>query len=216
MQSVPASLAFRRQRRDTGRMMDRQFFGYGSLVNRATHGYPRTRPATLRGWQRVWVHTTLRPAAFLSVEPADREIDGLVAEVPGADWESLDAREGAYDRQPVEARLQTCGSPTPAQVYSVRSRHTAPPGVRHPLRLSYVDVVVQGYLEVFGEAGAERFFETTSGWRGPVHDDRAAPIYTRHQVLTSWQRGFVDAQLAARGATPLEGPAPQARPAPRG
>ncbi|WP_089235205.1 gamma-glutamylcyclotransferase family protein [Tropicimonas sediminicola] len=181
-------------------MDDRQFFGYGSLVNRATHTYPRTRAARIEGWRRVWVHTVLRPWAFLSVEPAEGAIEGLLADVPGGDWSALDLREGAYRRQAVAAVLQECGSGEAAQVYSVPEEHADAPDVRHPLRLSYIDVVVQGYLEVFGESGATGFFASTAGWDAPVLDDRAAPIYPRHQRLTARQRGFVDEQLDAVGA----------------
>lgn len=177
-------------------MKDRQFFGYGSLVNGGTHDYPDTRPATLGGWRRVWVHTVLRPVAYLSVEPADCEIDGLVAIVPDADWKALDHRERAYDRHPVSATLHGCGSRTEAQVYAVPPSHAAPPDTAHPVRLSYIDVVVQGYLRVFGQAGARRFFETTAGWGGPILDDRREPRYARHQVLSARERSFVDDRIA--------------------
>lgn len=200
MNSVPTSLAFARGDGHSKAMQDRQFFGYGSLVNRATHDYPRTRPARLDGWRRVWVHTTLRPVAYLSVEPAECSIEGLVAEVPDADWAALDERERAYDRHPVSAILHECGSMAAAQVYAVPPNHAASPDVAHPVLLSYIDTVVQGFLDVFGEAGAERFFATTAGWHAPIVNDRAAPRYSRHQPPTAWQREFVDAHLAAVSA----------------
>lgn len=181
-----------------------QFFGYGSLVNAATHDYVPTRPATLPGWRRVWVHTSLRPIAYLSVERADTEIDGLVAEVPGGDWAALDARERAYDKHPIAARIHACGSETAAVVYAVPDSHAAPPDIRHPVFLSYIDVVVQGYLRLFGEAGAARFFSTTAGWDVPVVNDRAAPRYPRHQRLTEAERAFVDAGLGETLATVVD------------
>lgn len=181
-------------------MRDRQFFGYGSLVNRATHSYRRTRPARLEGWRRVWVHTNLRPLAFLSVEPAPGAIDGLVAEVPRSDWAALDERERAYDRHPVSTVLHECGSDTPAQIYAVHAGHAAPPDITHPVLLSYVDIVVQGFLDVFGETGAVRFFETTSGWQAPILNDRAAPRYTRHRPTTRREREIVDSHLSALSA----------------
>ncbi|NHX28262.1 gamma-glutamylcyclotransferase, partial [Escherichia coli] len=83
-------------------MSDPFFFGYGSLVNRATHDYARAYPATVRGWRRAWRHTRLRKLAYLSAVPdAAGEIDGLIAAVPGHDWAALDARERAYLRHPV-------------------------------------------------------------------------------------------------------------------
>lgn len=179
--------------------MTSRFFGYGSLVNRSTHGWPDARPATLPGWRRVWVHTALRPVAYLSVERAAAEIDGLTAEVVAGDWAALDAREAAYDKHPVAALCHTARTTLPVQVYAVASRHAAAPDIRHPILLSYIDVVVQGYLRTFGEAGVDRFFATTAGWDAPVLDDRAAPRYPRHQTLTAAETARVDARLAATG-----------------
>ena len=181
-----------------------RFFGYGSLVNRATHGYPNARPARLAGWRRVWAHTTLRELAFLSVVPdPGAEIEGLVADVPDGDWTALDARERAYDRHPVGVRLAACGSASDAVVYAVTPAHAAPDGTAHPVLLSYVDTVVQGFLREFGAAGAERFFTSTHGWDMPILDDRAAPRYPRAQGLTDRERGLVDAALRDIGAAPV-------------
>jgi hypothetical protein len=66
--------------------------------------------------------------------------------------------------------------------------------------LSYIDVVVQGYLREFGEEGVARFFATTDGWDAPVADDRADPIYLRHQTLTRAERALVDRWLDDLGA----------------
>ena len=77
-------------------MSDPAFFGYGSLVNVATHDYADPRPAMLHGWRRVWRKTNLREAAYLSVEPAnDSTLRGLIIhtrEFPG--WDSFGAMVG--------------------------------------------------------------------------------------------------------------------------
>ena len=175
--------------------MPRHFFGYGSLVNRATHDYPAARPARLEGWRRVWVHTPARDLAFLSVRPAMGEvIEGLVAEVPGQDWRALDAREFAYARHPVEARLDS--GALAVQVYAVPGSDAAEPSAAHPILLSYLDAVVQGFLREYGVAGAERFFDTTDGWAAPILNDRAAPRYPRAQSLSPDETALVDAFLA--------------------
>lgn len=178
------------------------FFGYGSLVNRATHDFTDPHPARLRGWCRAWRHTDLRPVAFLTAVPApDIEIEGLIAHVPGGDWDALDQREWAYDRVPATSAItHSVSSPINIAVYAVpKARHTTP-NDRYPILLSYLDVVIQGYLREFGEGGADRFFATTSGWDTPILDDRAAPRYPRHQQLTADQTDFVDARLAALNA----------------
>ena len=170
------------------------FFGYGSLVNVGTHNYANPVQASLSGWRRIWRTTTFREAAFLSVErDPSSQIDGLIARVPGSDWSDLDAREAAYTRIDVTTALAT---PHPTAIYRVHPDlvdTTAKGGIL----LSYLDVVVQGYLHAFGPDGVARFFATTSGWDLPVINDRHAPRYPRHQHLTHGERSLVDQCLAA-------------------
>jgi hypothetical protein len=183
-------------------MADPFFFGYGSLVNRDTHGFEEAHPARLTGWRRVWRHTDLRPVAFLTAVPAPgHQIDGLVAHVPGDDWAALDERERAYDRTHVtEATDHGVGRAIHIQVYSIpQGKHGAPDNA-HPVLLSYIDVVVQGYLREFGEAGVARFFQTTDGWEAPILDDRAAPVYRRAQRLGPDEEELVNDWLAALDA----------------
>ena len=52
----------------------------------------------------------------------------------------------------------------------------------------------------FGEAGVARFFATTDGWDTPILDDRAAPLYPRHQLLTPAERALTDHHLATLNA----------------
>lgn len=183
-------------------MSDPFFFGYGSLVNRSTHDYEEAYPARVQGWRRVWRHTHLRDIAFLTVEPAPGvEIDGLIAGVPQGDWAALDARETGYDRHMLKGGIAH-GAPrtVSVQLYAVPLERAAGGATRHPVLMSYLDVVVQGYLREFGEAGARAFFETTAGWDLSVLDDRDAPQYPRHRTLAASERGFVDDALADLGA----------------
>lgn len=160
------------------------FFGYGSLVNRATHDYVEAQHASLTGWRRIWVHTTQRPLAYLSVIPDEScTIHGLVARVPNDDWSALDIREYGYNRHPVQAMPRTA-SAMPAQVYAVSAENAASPQTAHPVLLSYIDTVIQGFLREFGRDGATHFFETTAGWHAPILNDRRAPKYSRAQALS--------------------------------
>ena len=176
------------------------FFGYGSLVNRDTHDFAEAHTARLRGWKRVWRHTSLRPVAFLTVVPdEDSEIDGLIAAVPGDDWAALDERERAYNRVAAAHQVTHALTHKPEiAVYSIPDGAHGHPTQAHPALLSYIDVVIQGYLREFGEDGARAFFNTTDGWDTPVLDDRADPVYPRHKVLAPDERCFVDDQLARR------------------
>lgn len=173
---------------------DPAFFGYGSLVNVATHDYASPVPATLAGWSRIWQTTTLRDTAYLSItrDPAAR-IDGLIARVPGADWAALDAREAAYSRIDV---TQTLASPHQTSVYKVHTDLMSPDD-QGGILLSYLDVVVQGYLHVFGADGVARFFATTDSWNRPIINDRDKPRYPRHQRISDAERALVDTHLKA-------------------
>ncbi|MEP3347473.1 MAG: gamma-glutamylcyclotransferase family protein [Litoreibacter sp.] len=177
------------------------FFGYGSLVNAATHVYASTHPAKLEGWRRVWRHTSIVKHAFLSVTPAqDTGIDGLIAEVPDADWDALDLRETGYFRSALPAKgLTHDAGNLDVHMYQVKLENEVE-GPANPILLSYLDVVIQGYLQVFGEEGAVNFFNTTDGWDASILNDRSAPIYPRTQTLSTSETAFVDDQLSKIGA----------------
>lgn len=179
------------------------FFGYGSLVNTKTHAYADAHPARLTGYRRSWIATDLRPFAFLSAEPdANSAIDGLIAHVPDNDWAALDEREFAYDRiTATQAITHPKPDPLAIAVYSVAPERRTTPGVPPQILLSYLDVVVQGYLTVFGEQGVADFFATTDGWHAHILNDRTTPIYPRHQTLTAAETALVDRHLTALNAT---------------
>lgn len=170
--------------------MTPSFFGYGSLVNLATHDYPNARPATLPGWRRIWCHAKARPVAFLSVHQAPGTIRGIIADVPNADWTALDARESDYTRHDVSDVL---GANT--AIYQADPGKTAPPSSGHPILLSYLDVVVQGFLQHYGEQGVADFFATTDGW-GPIKNDRAIPLYPRFQTLSKAETALTDHHIS--------------------
>ncbi|WP_299143294.1 gamma-glutamylcyclotransferase family protein [uncultured Tateyamaria sp.] len=172
------------------------FFGYGSLVNRATQDYPSAQTATLNNWRRVWVRTELRDVVFLSIHPAPgHQIDGLIAAVPDADWAALDLRETGYQRIDATSSVTHQSDATTIAAYQVPTDAQRAGGDHHIL-LSYLDVVVQGFLQEFGYDGACAFFETTDGWDTPVRNDRAAPLYPRAQRLTAEEMAVTDALLA--------------------
>ncbi|GGD44520.1 gamma-glutamylcyclotransferase family protein [Sinisalibacter lacisalsi] len=183
-------------------MTDPFFFGYGSLVNRGTHDYAEAQTARATGWRRAWRKTPLRDRCFLTVVPApDEYVEGLIAAVPGADWAALDAREHAYARHDVShVTTHRADRPLEVAIYAIPDGAHHDPGDDNPVLLSYIDVVVQGFLAEFGAEGVRHFFETTEGWHVPVLDDRAAPIYARARVLDLAERAAVDEGLARIGA----------------
>lgn len=177
-------------------MNDPFFFGYGSLVNTKSHDYPNPQPATLRGWRRAWVATPRYGVVLLTGVPAPgHSIDGLIAHVPGADWAALDAREGGYARLQASRDVDHDLSHEPEiAVYAVAPENMTD-NKSHSILLSYLDVVVQGFHEVYGASGVQHFFDTTDNWHTPILNDRDDPIYPRHQRLTRAQTALVDENL---------------------
>lgn len=193
------------------RMKDPYFFGYGSLVNTKSHGYEDARPATLNGWRRAWVATPRFNTVLLSgVRAPGESIKGLIAAVPGANWSELDQREDGYARLAASEHVDhALPNETEVSVYAVDPDHIHD-SVSHVILMSYLDVVVQGFHEVYGADGVQHFFDTTDNWHTPIVDDRADPIYPRHQKLTKMQTQLVDdnlhrlsAQVKQRHEAPL-------------
>ncbi|NBB98509.1 MAG: gamma-glutamylcyclotransferase [Alphaproteobacteria bacterium] len=184
-------------------MDDAFFFGYGSLVNRHTHDYPDAFPVTIRGWRREWRMARSLGRTFLSAVPDDSaQIDGLVARVPGNDWAALDVRETGYRRHALGAGAFARGAVRPAQIYAIVPQDTQAASHDAPIKLSYLDVVVEGFALEFGTEGVARFFETTTGW-GPVLDDRTAPHYPRARPVAASLLRLVDDRLKAMGVPRL-------------
>lgn len=173
------------------------FFGYGSLVNTATHDYPNPRRANLRGWRRHWVPSNRRDLAFLTVQPdPDCTIQGLIADVSPLTWDDLDEREMAYTRKALTDQNLAQPNAHKTQMYRANPDFIAPHATGKHVLLSYLDCVVQGFLREFGEDGVNSFFETTTGWEVKVQNDRHNPIYPRAQQLSKIETALVDAHIS--------------------
>lgn len=183
-------------------MENTYFFGYGSLVNHATHNYDDCHLATLQGWRRVWRHISPFTRAILSVERDENStIPGLIAGGPDVDWAVLDERESAYEKAKINGAVMHPMPHEPALIlYTIAVEKHPPAATPQPILLSYIDVVTQGYLQVYGHQAATAFFTETAGWTGGIVDDRHAPIYPRHQKLSKSETAFVDDQINALSA----------------
>ena len=140
-------------------MSDPFFFGYGSLVNTATHGFRDVHAASARGWRRAWRHTRLRPVSFLTAVPdALTRIDGVIAAVPGADWAALDEREGAYDRVPASEVIDhPAGAGLDIAIYAIPADRHGPPTEANPILMSYLECVLQGVSAALWPRGRAAF-----------------------------------------------------------
>jgi hypothetical protein len=93
---------------------------------------------------------------------------------------------------PYQGRNKNPTHPTTIQIYAVSETRHPSTETLHPIWLSYIDVVVQGYHQIYGTSGVQHFFETTDGWNAPVIDDRDDPHYPRHQRLTTAETRLTD------------------------
>jgi hypothetical protein len=167
-------------------------FGYGSLVNRATlPPFLSARPMRLEGWRRGWRASGETDSGAgvcsLSARPAaGYACDGLAITFERAIWPVIRRREFRYD----VVRLEDG-----TVVFQAERAIDRFGDDDHPLHLSYVDVVLKGFLIEFGAAGVARFMAETEGWHAPILDDRSAPRYPRAQQLEASERALVDKML---------------------
>lgn len=189
------------------------YFGYGSLVNLATLRTPYlgSVPATLTGWERIWlsrpkVEGSFAPVnglAFLSVRPnSNKQIDGLVVADRAESLSSLDTREALYHRLQIERKdieiekADEYQSDIPLFMYVANTTITADPNAR--ILRSYLDAVLQGYFQHFGEAGLARFVETTVNFDLEIYEDRKEPIYPRPVETSKTERKLFDALVPVK------------------
>lgn len=189
-------------------------FGYGSLVNTDTLA-PGTRAVRVRvtGWRRAWRHSGLtafgRRCTLTVYSDPESAIDGVVIAQPVDTLAALDQREGQYTRHAVDAGAlewldaRPDGWPDPF-VYVGNTEHRRPGDADHPIMLSYLDVVIAGFLRTFGASGADHFLKTTDDWHVPVLNDRAAPRYPRALSLSPGERGQVDRCLEELAVIPIQ------------
>lgn len=191
------------------------YFGYGSLVNRATHRTEivHAMPARLRGWRRIWRPRPDMPgfpAALLSIRPDPGAVcEGLLVFDRVENLAAVDERERRYRRLPVAIETLETVEPVPhdVPVYVYEAdpdipHHPEPPKI---LR-SYLDAVLQGFLAEHGEEGVRRFIEETEGFHTPIHDDSHTPLYPRAVELNSQERTLFKAALEMRVVIGISGP----------
>jgi hypothetical protein len=179
------------------------YFGYGSLVNRATlrTDIVGVVPARLAGWRRIWRPRPDMPgfpAALLTVRREPGSVcDGVLIIDRAENLAAVDEREARYRRVKLEPReleiSPALDDGVPAYVYEADPE--LPPHREPPMILqSYLDAVMQGFFNVHGEAGLRRFLAETTGFGDiPIRPDRERPAYPRAVMLTEAERALFDA-----------------------
>lgn len=192
------------------------YFGYGSLVNRATlrTGIVAAFPARLSGWRRFWRsppdlgsldHDRVRPALLTVGRQAGAQIDGLLVIDLAENLAAVDAREIHYHRREISAAdLAFADAPPawscPLHVYEAREDVPAVAGAPAIWR-SYLDAVLQGFRAEHGPDGVHRFMTETDGFDFAIEEDRAAPLYPRAVRLDGEEIDLYDRVTARLKAT---------------
>ena len=177
------------------------YFGYGSLVNRATH---RTDivdavPAHLVGWRRRWMpraNNAVYDVAILSVtRDGASTTEGLLVIDRVHNLPAIDEREGDYLRRTIPrneiAHEADLPPDCPVYVYEIPEVPGLSFGSQRILR-SYLDAVLQGFLVEHGEAAVRRFVDETEAFEIGLLDDRDDPMYRRNVNLSSDEQALID------------------------
>jgi hypothetical protein len=181
-------------------------FGYGSLIERQSRiaTWPSAEfasPVVVQGVARGWFDQTdvpsWSPTYLGGIADEGAESNGVIFRVTPAEFDSYTQRETGY--KPTEI--------APSQITMLDGSSTAPdgdiwyfantrkrfPSDVHPIVQSYVDVCLDGCLEIEAmyprakQANfAERFVRTTSNWGPPWINDRIYPWRPFVHVPRAW------------------------------
>ncbi|MBL4874875.1 MAG: gamma-glutamylcyclotransferase [Cohaesibacteraceae bacterium] len=199
---------------ETKDSMQIAYFGYGSLVNDATRNKTgRSIPGRLKGFVREWrIRSKDRSqnVCSLTAKPSiDNSIDGVLVFEHSSGLEAIDRREANYDRLDFPVVQFSSNSVLPesqaAYIYQAKSARYNWGDADHPILQSYIDAVMQGFLNQFGEQGAFRFVQETDGWGAPILNDRDKPVYPRSVTLSPTEKQIIDQALNEAGVHFLTG-----------
>jgi hypothetical protein len=199
---------------------DAYVFGYGSLIEKAsrTRTNPEAadaRPARVTGYQRGWFHQFAKnvgsTCTFLgAIEKPGATTNGVIYHVN--DFEKTKQRETGYAATRVPAdkieMLDGAGPWDPAKIVYIFISNpadisrTAEPTAAIPMVQSYVDICINGCLEIEAQYSSARgfvqeFIRTATGWNAYWVNDRIYPrrpfIYVPHasQIDQALQEGNV-------------------------
>lgn len=184
------------------------YFGFGSLVNKQTlrTSYVDIFPATLRGYSRHWQarSTALfdNHISLLSIHPdAACEIKGMIVLDLLENLPLVDEREEGYSRHKLEqSQLDVMGETNlPENLYVYIADETEGATDEGALLQSYLDAVMQGFRNEYGDEGVSHFVDTTKGFNRSINLDRHAPLYPRDVQVSDAEIALFDAELKRAG-----------------
>lgn len=183
------------------------YFGFGSLVNKNTL---RTRyvdiiPASLRGWRRHWQARTITLKEDIALLSIHRDpsctIKGMIVVDHLENLPLVDEREVGYSRHRLttsDLDLQT-DFELPSDLYVYIADEAVDQQDTGALLQSYMDAVMQGFRNEYGDDGVWHFVETTKAFERPVIQDRNKPLYPRSVSLKPEEVELYDKALKRAG-----------------
>ncbi|OYT17482.1 MAG: hypothetical protein B7C24_02355 [Bacteroidetes bacterium 4572_77] len=187
-----------------------QIFGYGSLVNKSTWNFQtQMKQVELKGWTREWrqiVKLQGKEICALSIAPQPTSsIQGILLMSNKSIHDTLNNREIGYQTlslNPETIFPPSCSNPIKisketSDIITFAASESSKEWARKdaPILLSYIDVVVKGYFDLFGRKGVFDFFKSTKGWDLPILNDRKDPLYPRSIHLPKDFLNFIDEQI---------------------
>ena len=173
-------------------------FGYGSLIEKESRIRTNpeavdARPARVTGYQRGWFHQFANnvgsTCTYLgAIEKPGATTNGVIYHVN--DFEKTKERETGYTATPVPAgkieMLDGAGPWDPAKVVYIFISNpadiskTGAPTAAIPMVQSYVDICINGCLEIEAQYSSARgfvqeFIRTATGWNAYWVNDRIYP-----------------------------------------
>jgi hypothetical protein len=181
-------------------------FGYGSLMERQSRmgTWPSAQdasPVVVKGIARGWFDQTdvpsWSPTYLGGIADASAECNGVIFRVTPAEFDSYSQRETGYRATQIDPAqitlLDRSTNPPDADIWYFANTRKRFASATHPIVQSYVDVCLDGCLEIEAtyprarEANfAERFVTTTSNWGPPWINDRIYPWRPFVHVPRAW------------------------------
>jgi hypothetical protein len=181
-------------------------FGYGSLIERQSRmaTWPSAEfasPVVVKGVARGWFDQTdvpsWSPTYLGGIADEGAECNGVIFRVTPSEFNSYSQRETGYrptEIDPSQITMLDGSSAAPdGDIWYFANTRKRLPSAEHPIVQSYVDVCLDGCLEMEAmyprakQANfAERFIRTTGDWRPPWINDRIYPWRPFVHVPRAW------------------------------
>lgn len=191
-------------------------FGYGSLINSTSRSITGITgegvPVRINKVKRSWFATSkVNPMASVGIESDNNSnCNGVLFPIDHQELSKFDARETGYYRESLplsHINFLSEGISIKEDVWIYFAKKTNHPSSKQPIVQSYVDVIIEGCLEI-GLDFTKEFLKTTMGWEHTWVDDRLFPKYPRplensnthqkiDQIIQKTIPGLIDHRTAA-------------------